>query len=162
MVGKCSHVLVQFPGREKRRQALLGSNLPRDISVSDAPMACLALVGTSRQGPLFFHIGHRSYASENPLRCRRRALESDEPSFCSCSKYSKPTTQAGTAGKQLAKGYLGLRFANGVSGPCRRISTRAVVFCTLDIGVMPQKIHCVSDGALESDEPELPSSTDYR
>ena len=71
-------------------------------------------------------------------------------------------TEAGSAGKQPAKGYLGLRCANGVSGPCREISTRAFVFCSLDIGVMPQKIHCVSDGALESDEPELPSSTDYR
>ena len=69
----------QFERREKRRQALLGSNLPREISVSDAPMACLALVGASRQGPLFLLIGHRSDASENPRCLLRRALESDEP-----------------------------------------------------------------------------------
>ena len=64
-------------------------------------------------------------------------------------------TEAGSAGKQPTKGDLGLRCANGVSGPCRDVSTRAVVFCTLDVGVMPQKIHCVAGGALESDEPEL-------
>ena len=39
--------------RKKRRQALLGSNRPRDIPVSAAPMACQALVEDSRPGPLF-------------------------------------------------------------------------------------------------------------
>ena len=46
-------------------------------------------------------------------------------------------TEAGSAGKQPAQGYLGLRCANGVSGPCREVSTRVIVFCSLDIGVMP-------------------------
>ena len=50
-------------------------------------------------------------------------------------------TEAGSAGKQPAKGYSGLRCANGVSGSGRGYSARAVVFRTLDIGVMPPKIH---------------------
>ena len=56
-------------------------------------------------------------------------------------------TEAGSAGKQPAKGYLGLRCDNCVSGPCREVSTRVIVFCALDIGVMPQKIHCIVGGA---------------
>ena len=56
-------------------------------------------------------------------------------------------TEAGSAGKQPAQGYLGLRCANGVSGPRREVSTRVIVFCSLDIGVMPQKIHCIVGGA---------------
>ena len=46
--------LDQMRCREKRRQALLGSYLPRDILVSDAPMACQVLAEATRQGPFAF------------------------------------------------------------------------------------------------------------
>ena len=62
-------------------------------------------------------------------------------------------TEAGSAGKQLAKGYLGLRCANGVSGPCRDVSTRAGL---LHIGhrsyASENPLRCPRR-ALESDEP---------
>ena len=58
-------------------------------------------------------------------------------------------TQAGSAGKQPAQGSLGRRCATGVSGPDREVSTRVLVFCSLDIGVMPQKIHGIVGGVDE-------------
>ena len=52
--------MLQCPSQEKRRQALLGSNLPRNILVSDAPGASL--------GDRL--IGHRSHAFVNPYAVR--------------------------------------------------------------------------------------------
>ena len=44
--------LLQCPCQEKRRQALRGSNLPRNLLVSDAPTACQPLAEGLGQGPL--------------------------------------------------------------------------------------------------------------
>ena len=55
---------------------MLGSNLPRDIPVSDASMTCLALVEFLSKGRFLNNgIEHRSDASKNP------AL-TDRVSFC--------------------------------------------------------------------------------
>jgi hypothetical protein len=55
-------LVVKFGGREKRTQALLASNLPRDIPASDAPKACQALTRgfSSRAVLLVSKLGHRS------------------------------------------------------------------------------------------------------
>jgi len=53
--------VVKFRGREKRTQALLASNLPRDIPASDAPKACQALAREFPARAVFFvsALGHR-------------------------------------------------------------------------------------------------------
>ena len=43
---------LQCPCQEKRKQARRGSNLPRNILVSDAPQACQPLAEVLGQGPL--------------------------------------------------------------------------------------------------------------
>lgn len=48
-------------------------------------------------------------------------------------------TEAGSAGKQPAEGYPGLRCAQGASGPGRAIPARAVPLGLWDIGAMPHK-----------------------
>ena len=63
---------------EKRVSALRGRNQTRNINVSDAPMACLALISLAWSGPLFSLIGHRSHASQIHLSY---FLESSELGF---------------------------------------------------------------------------------
>ena len=58
--------MLQCLCQEKRRQALLGSNPPRNILVSDAPKACQPLVEVLGQGPL----GVPEKATLEPCLCK--------------------------------------------------------------------------------------------
>src|SRR5438270_14094260 len=56
-----------FPlGLEKRSPALQGCNRTRNIQADGAPRVHRASCGLPPQEAVFFTIGHRSYASENP------------------------------------------------------------------------------------------------
>ena len=64
-------------------------------------------------------------------------------------------TEAGSAGKQPAKRYLGLRSANGVSGSGEDFSAKAVVFRTIGHRSHASKIQLgIAPRTLLPDEPK--------
>src|SRR4029077_12030256 len=67
--GRQFHFGVKLGSRVKRKQALLASNLPRDIPASDAPKACQALVWELPARAVFF-VGSLGTSETCLKKCR--------------------------------------------------------------------------------------------